>query len=53
MLTAVATFSFPTTTLFGPGTIAELPARLGQMGAKRPLVVTDAGLLETFYGKAL
>lgn len=47
MVSAVSTFSFPTTTLFGPGAIAELPTRLGQMGARRPLVVTDTGLLET------
>jgi alcohol dehydrogenase class IV len=43
----VSTFSFPTATLFGPGTMAELPARLKQMGARRPLVVTDSGLVQT------
>jgi alcohol dehydrogenase class IV len=43
----VASFSFPTATLFGAGTIGELPARVRQMGLKRPLVVTDAGLVET------
>src|SRR6266446_589679 len=43
----VSTFSFPTATLFGPGTIAELPARLRQMGGRRPLVVTDSGLVQT------
>ena len=47
MNAAVANFSFPTATLFGPGTIAELPNRLRQMGAQRPLVVTDGGLLQT------
>lgn len=47
MSSAVANFSFPTATLFGPGTISELPARLMQMGARRPLVVTDGGLLQT------
>ncbi|MBI4327654.1 MAG: iron-containing alcohol dehydrogenase [Chloroflexi bacterium] len=47
MSTPVATFSFPTTTLFGPGTIAELPGRLWELGLRRPLVVTDAGLLGT------
>jgi alcohol dehydrogenase class IV len=40
-------FSFPTTTLFGPGTLGELPARLAKLGVRRPLVVTDAGLLKT------
>jgi len=43
----VSTFSFPTATLFGPGTVAELPARLKQMGGRRPLVVTDSGLVQT------
>src|SRR5262249_8468994 len=38
-------FSFPTTTLVGPGALAELPARLKRLGLERPLVVTDAGLL--------
>ena len=47
MSAPVSTFSFPTTTLFGPGTLAELPARLAQLGCHRPLVVTDAGLLPT------
>src|SRR5213593_3694614 len=47
MSSPVSTFSFPTTTLFGPGTIGELPARLQQFGSKRPLVVTDSGMLET------
>jgi alcohol dehydrogenase class IV len=42
-----ATFSFPTTILFGPGTVKELPQRLAAMGASKPLVVTDKGLLGT------
>ena len=41
------TFSFPTTTLFGAGALAELPARLDTLRIHRPLVVTDAGLLDT------
>ena len=49
----VATFSFPTTTLFGPGTLGELPARMKLLGIKRPLVVTDAGLLDTDAFRAL
>jgi alcohol dehydrogenase class IV len=47
MSASVAGFSFPTATIFGAGAIAELPTRLKQMGAKRPLVVTDPGLLQT------
>src|ERR1700756_5604980 len=41
------TFSFPTTTLFGAGALAELPARCQQLGIKKPLVVTDGGLVPT------
>ena len=41
------TFSFPTTTLFGAGTLVELPKRLQSLGVSRPLVVTDPGLLPT------
>src|SRR5688500_7460891 len=47
MSSQVATFTFTAATLFGPGTISELAARLKQMGGRRPLVVTDPGLLET------
>lgn len=39
------TFSFPTPTLFGPGAVGELRPRLERLGVRRPLVVTDAGLL--------
>lgn len=41
------TFSFPTTTLFGAGALAELPRRLDALKTQRPLVVTDPGLLST------
>ena len=47
MSASVSGFSFPTATIFGPGAVAELPARLKQMGSRRPLVVTDPGLLQT------
>lgn len=53
MSSPVATFSFPTPTLFGPGTLGELPARMKLLGIKRPLVVTDAGLLDTEAFRAL
>ncbi len=53
MSSPVATFSFPTTTLFGPGTLGELRTRMATLGIKRPLVVTDAGLLETDAFRAL
>lgn len=53
MSSPVATFSFPTPTLYGPGTLGELPARMARLGFKRPLVVTDAGVLETDAFRAL
>ena len=43
----LTSFSFPTTTLFGTDAIAELPQRLQRLGMRRPLVVTDAGVLAT------
>ncbi len=47
MSVAVSTFSFPTATVYGPGTLSELPMRLQQIGSHRPLVVTDSGLVKT------
>src|SRR5437870_178514 len=44
---SLTTFSFPTPTLFGPGALAELPARAKALGIRRPLVVTDSGLVDT------
>jgi 4-hydroxybutyrate dehydrogenase len=49
----ISTFSFPTTIVFGTGAISELPARLAQLGAKRPLLVTDSGLAEAEPFKAV
>ena len=48
-----STFSFPTPTLFGVGALAELPQRALRLGLKRPLVVTDATLLNTSAFAAL
>src|SRR5690349_4461399 len=45
--TANANFSFPTTILFGAGRIRELATRAAAVGANKPLVVTDAGLMAT------
>jgi 4-hydroxybutyrate dehydrogenase len=44
---SLATFSFPTTTLFGAGALAELPKQLVALRIQKPLVVTDPGLLNT------
>ncbi len=43
----ITAFSFPTRTLYGAGAVAELPAQLQRLGLRRPLVVTDPGLLPT------
>src|SRR3954467_10427534 len=47
MSAPISTFSFPTPTLYGPGTLGELPGRLPKIGIRKPLVVTDPGLLPT------
>ena len=41
----VSHFSYPTTVLAGAGVLKELPSRLKALGCRRPLVVTDSGLL--------
>src|SRR4051794_18081210 len=43
----LASFSFPTAMVYGNGALAELPARLRQMGGRRALVVTDHSLTGT------
>src|SRR5689334_17973646 len=43
----LTTFSFPTRTLYGIGALRELPASLGKLNIRRPLVVTDPGLAST------
>ncbi len=42
-----AAFAFPTTILFGSGSIQTLSERLTALGSKRSLIVTDAGLVAT------
>ncbi|MCI0540324.1 MAG: iron-containing alcohol dehydrogenase [Verrucomicrobiales bacterium] len=49
----ISTFSFPTTTIFGPGTIGGLRDRLARVGISNPLVVTDPGLLQTSAFRSL
>jgi alcohol dehydrogenase class IV len=53
MSSPTTTFSFPTPTLFGAGALSELPSRLVKLGIKRPLVVTDPGLVPTDAFRAL
>lgn len=45
--TEITTFSFPTTILFGPGALQRLPDELARRSVRRPLVVTDRGLVRT------
>ncbi len=52
-LVSLTAFSFPTRTLFGAGAIQELPAHLARLGVRRPLVVTDPGLVNTDAFRAL
>ena len=42
----VQTFLFPNRIVFGPGSLKELPDQLEGLGIKRPLLVTDPGLVE-------
>src|SRR6266436_9041304 len=44
---SLTSFAFPTRTIFGAGALKELPASLAGLGVRRPLVVTDAGVLKT------
>ena len=44
---APAVFTFPNRVLFGAGAAGTLAAELGRLGVRRPLIVTDAGLLAT------
>jgi alcohol dehydrogenase class IV len=43
----ISSFAFPTSILHGAGALRELPARLNALGGRKPLVVTDPGLLST------
>jgi alcohol dehydrogenase class IV len=43
----ISSFAFPTPILHGAEAMNELPERLGTMNARRPLIVTDLGLLST------
>ncbi|MGB7159809.1 MAG: iron-containing alcohol dehydrogenase [Tepidisphaeraceae bacterium] len=42
-----AVFAFPTTIVFGAGSVAEIGGRLAALGASRPLIVTDPGFRAT------
>lgn len=46
-MNGITNFSFPTPVTFGPGAIERLGDRLGEVGIRRPLIVTDPGLRAT------
>jgi 4-hydroxybutyrate dehydrogenase len=43
----LTTFSFPTPTRYGSGAVSKLAAHCQQLSIRRPLVVTDGGLVNT------
>lgn len=43
----LSTFAFPTTIVFGAGAVSRLPEELSKRGVRRPLLVTDTGLIRT------
>ncbi|MBW1637461.1 MAG: iron-containing alcohol dehydrogenase [Deltaproteobacteria bacterium] len=47
MNSGIAKFSFPTTIYFGAGAIDNLPQYLQDITIKKPLLVTDPGMLKT------
>jgi len=47
MSSSISKFSFPTTIYFGVGAIYELPQYLKEVGIKKPLLVTDPGMIKT------
>ncbi len=40
-------FSFPTTILYGPGAVAEVPSLLQELSVSRPLIITDTFMPKT------
>ena len=42
----VSTWAFPTKTIFGAGAIGQAPAVARDLGIKRPLIVTDPGIVK-------
>jgi 4-hydroxybutyrate dehydrogenase len=46
MDTAVSVFAFPTRTLFGAGALAQLEDEMTHLGIRRPLLVTDRGVVQ-------
>jgi len=47
MSNAISIFSFPTRIVFGGGALGELSTELARLGMKRPLLVTDGGVVQS------
>ena len=47
----ISKWNYPTTVRFGAGRIKELPDALAAAGIKRPLFVTDPGLVPRIFEK--
>ncbi|MGH9395580.1 MAG: iron-containing alcohol dehydrogenase [Terriglobia bacterium] len=57
MSTQISVFAFPTRTIFGAGALAQLGDEIAHLGIRRPLLVTDrgvvyAGIIERVTGAA-
>jgi alcohol dehydrogenase class IV len=49
----VVELAWPTRIVLGPGALARLPAELARLGVSRPLVVTDAGVVQAGLAERL
>ncbi len=49
----VTEMSYPTKVVFGAGALQRLPAQVARLGMKRPLVVTDAGVVKAGLAQRL
>ena len=47
MSNTISIFSFPTRIVFGAGALGELGTELARLGMKRPLLVTDRGVVQS------
>jgi 4-hydroxybutyrate dehydrogenase len=47
MANVISVFSFPTRIVFGAGALGELGTELARLGMKRPLLVTDRGVVQS------
>src|SRR6185437_4611318 len=46
MSDSIVAWSFPTTIVFGTGAVARVPDHVKRVGAKRALIVCDAGVVK-------